>query len=326
MPFNLFSRSESPAIYYVAEDVVKPSWGTATAYHHVQMLNAMGHKAFMLHHKQSSKLQWVNIPAPIRFFDQNIQFKPSEILVVAEVLCDADYILTIPCRKIAHVQNAFFLVGPKKIKDPDFSRLGYEKALVPMPHLKDVMEKHHRLPAEIVPYFLPEYFFGQEKKERKKQILFYSKFDNIDFNILKQVLCDHLDRPQYKEWKAVELVNMTHEQTAAAMHESMFFVNINCYEAFNTSVPEAMAAGCINLCYEAFGGKDYLKNKENAYVFSNNNVYPLLDQLFYLIDNFEKSQNELAEIRKNAHATAAQYKKENTRHALEKFYSGILKR
>ena len=35
------------------------------------------------------------------------------------------------------------------------------------------------------------------------------------------------------------------------MQTSLFLVNVNSLEAFNTTVPEAMAAGCIPVCYEA---------------------------------------------------------------------------
>jgi glycosyltransferase involved in cell wall biosynthesis len=121
----------------------------------------------------------------------------------------------------------------------------------------------------------------------------------------------------------IELENRSHEEVAKLMKESAFFVSVNTHEAFNSTVPEAMAAGCIVVCYEAYGPKDFLINNQNAFVFPNNYVYPLISKLYELIDNHLNIQNKLAEIRSNAYKTACKYTMRNTEHALIDFFQNF---
>ena len=108
------------------------------------------------------------------------------------------------------------------------------------------------------------------------------------------------------------------------MQTSAFFINVNSLEGFNTTVPEAMAAGCIPICYDAFGGRDFLRDGHNAYVFPNHYAYPLLDKLFDLMDRYDQMQEELARMRMHAYATACQYTADHTEQALLTFYRSLL--
>ena len=65
---------------------------------------------------------------------------------------------------------------------------------------------------------------------------------------------------------------LTHVQTAEMMKRSALLLNLSALESFNALVPEALAAGCIAFCYEAYGGRDYLRPGENAFVWPNNYV------------------------------------------------------
>ncbi len=126
-------------------------------------------------------------------------------------------------------------------------------------------------------------------------------------------------------WELVELSGYSHHETAALLQESTFFVSLNTREAFNTSVPEAMAAGCIPICYEAFGGQDYLRNGENAFVFSNNTIYPLIEKLLDLIDHYDSALDKLAKMRESAFETASHYTRDNTREALLAFFEAEIR-
>ena len=126
-------------------------------------------------------------------------------------------------------------------------------------------------------------------------------------------------------WKVLVLKEKTHRETADILRKSAFLANVNCREAFNTTVPEAMAAGCIPICYDAYGGRDFLENGINAYVFPNNHIYPLLEKLFELMDNYDSVQEELSRIRNNAFQTACRYREEHTEKVLTDFYTSIIK-
>ena len=81
-----------------------------------------------------------------------------------------------------------------------------------------------------------------------------------------------------------------------------------------------MAAGCVVLCYEAFGGRDFLRDGENANVFPNHYVFPLVDRLFALMDRFECGGSELAVMRHRGYESALEFTAERTERALLRFF------
>jgi hypothetical protein len=85
-----------------------------------------------------------------------------------------------------------------------------------------------------------------------------------------------------------------------------------------------MAAGCIALCYEAYGGRDFLRDGGNAHVFPNHYVFPLVDRLFELIAGFETRREELGRMRRLAHETARAFAGEGTERALLEFVRPLL--
>jgi glycosyltransferase involved in cell wall biosynthesis len=108
------------------------------------------------------------------------------------------------------------------------------------------------------------------------------------------------------------------------MKTSRFLVNVNSHEAFNTTVPEAMAAGCIPLCYEAVGGCDFLRDGENAVVFANQAVYALVERLCDLIDHGDEQAAWLDSLRAGGERTAAAFQPAATARALAGFFADRL--
>jgi poly(glycerol-phosphate) alpha-glucosyltransferase len=108
------------------------------------------------------------------------------------------------------------------------------------------------------------------------------------------------------------------------MKTSVFLVNVNSLEGFNTTVPEAMAAGCIPICYDAVGGRDFLRDGENAIVFANHDVYALIERVRELVDGFDEHDPWLAGLRDGGRRTAAAFQSRATAQALARFFSSRL--
>jgi glycosyltransferase involved in cell wall biosynthesis len=105
------------------------------------------------------------------------------------------------------------------------------------------------------------------------------------------------------------------------MQTSMFLVNVHSHEGFNTTVPEAMAAGCVPVCYEAGGGRDFLLDGQNAVVFANQEVYALVERVCELLDRCEEIEPFLERLRAGGERTAASFRPESTAQALARFFS-----
>jgi glycosyltransferase involved in cell wall biosynthesis len=122
----------------------------------------------------------------------------------------------------------------------------------------------------------------------------------------------------------VEVERRSHRDVARILRRAAFHVNVNCHESFNAMVPESMAAGCIPICYEAFGGRDYLADGANAYVFPTHQAFPLVERTLELMASYEKMQPELRRIQCGGLETACQYTESRTGSALMEYFESVL--
>lgn len=316
-------------IWYFVPDYDQPSWGIGMLYHHVELLNKNGFNATILHERFPFRVNWLEVNVPIQYLNQEgLNFSKEDTIVVPETLAGDQRILNTQARKIVFIQNCFLIFS--SLNQPyTYRQLGYEHAFTYLPHLHRIIKQHFDIDTTDIPPFVAPYFYLSPhtftQPKRKKRILLFPKTGIPDHDIVEKLLSKKLSRGESRSgaWEIIELRNKSHREVADFMKTSTIFVSTNTHEAFNSSVPEAMAAGCIVVCYEAYGPKDFLKNKQNAFVFPNNYAYPLIDKLYELIDNYDILQEELAELRTDAYRTAFTYRKENTEKALIHFFSSF---
>ena len=335
----------TPKIYYLAPDFDVPSWGCGMLYKHVDILIRNGINASIIHYKKPFRYSWFESETKIVYLDDpSLRVEEHDILVVPEVNIIDDVPQRIKCRKILFIQN-IFIIFTKIDKARNFDELGYEHCVVTMPHMKKAVEINFGVDASVIPVSIAPYFFLDEKdldKERSKTVILfpknaYGQLGQLDYDILTKILNKKFpgsanrllgifSEQDKSKWHTLEIRGKTHRQVAEIMKQSSFYVCVNTLEGFNVTVPEAMAAGCIPVCYDAFGGIDYLQNNTNAYVFNNNHIYPLLEKLFYLIDNYDDMQDDFSNIRKCAYETALGYTENQLEESIIRFYSTLLNR
>lgn len=294
-------------------------------YTHVAILRRHGFDAWVLHQQAPFKPAWLDIDVPVSYLDKPVALPDSsDLLVVPEVLAGSAPARALPGRRVVFVQNAFAIL-PGLAGAADYRSLGYERAIAVMPHVREVVERHFGVPAPVVPPCIARHFFAEpdtlDRTPHSRRILLApAKVASPDGDVLRALLKRRAaDLPG---WSVMELRGFSHREVARLMRGSVFLVNTNLGESFNATVPEAMAAGCIALCYEAYGGRDFLRDGENAHVFPNHYVYPLLERLFDLIDGFETRHDEMAAMRRRAYATAQSFTETQTEQALLEFMAG----
>jgi hypothetical protein len=235
-----------------------------------------------------------------------------------------------PGRTILFVQGSYPLfasIGGRRA----MSELGFDQAITILPHARAVLTRFFGIETTVVPPFIAPYFFsapgfsGPGHRPRTKRVLLHVKPDYEQAGFLARKIFENLwSEGPTADWELDRFDGLGHRQVAERMAESAFLVNLNVLEAFNTTVPEAMAAGCIPLCYEAVGGRDFLVDGENAYVFPNGDIVPLVERLFALLEGYEHQQEELASLRSRARATAEGYQESTTGNALDRFFRDAL--
>ena len=274
-------------------------------------------------------MSWLDTRPEIRYLDARFRPDPRDLLVVPEVLAHIDDVYAISCRRIVFVQGSFLIQSGFE-HAVDYRELGFEAAMAVLPHVCEIVGRHCGLTPKLVPPFIAPYFFSDDNelaRPRRRRILLvgkpeYRQAGHLDYDIATKILSRSLQsRP---EWSLVELTGQTHRETAKTMKDSALLLNLNTLEAFNTTVPEAMAAGCLVICYEAYGGRDFLRPGENAFVWPNNHIYPLLDHLCALIDRYDPDSEEMTAMQRAAVATAGGFREARTAEALREFFEPLV--
>jgi hypothetical protein len=321
---------DKPKIYYLAPDSNTPSWGLGIIYHHVLALNEAGFNAFLVHEKSPFKVDWLDAKVPVLYWNHSIKINPDDIVVVPEVKVNLKELKKLKCRKILFVQASSFLFEMLPDDETHLS-LGFESAIGIMPHMMPIIEQFTGLKAQMIRPFIAPYFRKEKSKlhEREKIILIFPKFNQQDFGIVRRVINDRLQKINPKglkgifksKWKLVVLKGKTHKEVAKLMQEATFFIATNTFESFNASCVEAMSAGCLSICYEGFGPRDYMVNGKNAFVFPNNEAYQLSNFVFDLIDNYEAKEELIMRVRETGYELAETYNYQTTKAELRDYFS-----
>ena len=309
-------------IYYLIADYAPQSWGNGMIYEHVRILRDAGYDACALHHHAPFRPQWLEIDVPIRYLDERgFAPKRDDIVVVPEVLAESEVVQRFPWRRFVFVQGSFLIFRGLQ-KHAEYSELGYEEAIAILPHVARVVERHFGIGAEVVPPFVAEHFFEPAEAPREKRVLLAMKEGYRALGISDQEVAQRLLEKEIGRrpgWSLTILEGFSHREVGALMRSSMFLVNVFSHEAFNTTVPEAMASGCIPICYDARGGSDFLKNGENAIVFPNQHVYEVVERVCELMDRGDATLFE--RVRRGGRETAASFNPKRTADALTAFFA-----
>ncbi len=323
-------------IHYLVPDYDVPSWGVGLLYHHVRLLREIGFDAYVVHRGKRFRLSWLDLEVPVLSIEANeFQPRPEDILVMPEVMAHDPATATWACRRVVIVLGNF-LMWEGTEEAFDYRDLGFEAAMAILPSTGDIIARHCGLEPALVPPFIAPYFFADSNelsRPRERRLVMVGKPDYrqagyLDYDIASKLLrrqVRRVGREQGRDWELLELSGQTHRQVAETMKRAAFLLNTNTLEAFNSTVPEALAAGCVVFCYDAYGGRDFLEPGKNAFVWPNNHVYPLVEELCRVIEQYDQSQDRLAAVRAAAAETAGQFQEAQTARALGSLFGGLVR-
>lgn len=317
-------------IYYYIPPNPKPSWGVGMICYHILILNRLKFKATGITEEPNFKIGWLDVEIPVTSIrEAKKEMNKDDFLIIPEFYSGREDLHKLKCRRIVFVQNAFYINDGLR-NGMSYERMGFDAVFYYMSHLRRILPEFTSLPLYETPPFIAPYFFETNSSApREKQILVYPKFQSRDYNILMYLLRKRLSgviKPDnllshFKTgWRIVEIDNLTHKAVAQKMKKGAIFICLNTAEAFNSAIPEAMASGCINICYDGYGTRDILKDTVNAFVFPNNHIFELVDKVTDIVLNYDSYQDTLSSIRYNAMESAKEYSIENLEHSLLLFF------
>jgi hypothetical protein len=245
-----------PTIYFFCPDLPHVLGGVRQIYRQVDMLNANGFDAWVVHRKKGFKIKWFEHetrvmyePAPVR--------KQLDVAVFPEIWGSKINQWGKEIRKAVFNQNAYYTWTSQPLKgkfDPPYLNPQVIATIVVSEDSRRYLEYvFPKMPIYRIRYSInPKLYFPEQKK---KQIAVMPRKNLED---VKQVLHNLSCRGALQGWKVALIDKFSEAQAAAVLRESAVFLSSSHPEGFGLPPCEGLACGCIVVGYHGGGGKEFL--------------------------------------------------------------------
>jgi hypothetical protein len=252
---------ERPTIYVLSPDIESPTGGIKVLYRHVDILNAHGFDASIMHQNFGFRCTWFDNTTRVSYAG-NTELKPNDFLVFPEVFGPGFARFAPGVRKVVYNQSGYLTFQGYPIDgsgdvtpylDPDvvatfsISENAIRYMNVAFPDMR-VFRMHWSLDASTYSFVGPSH--------KKRQICFMPRRHPEDaiqvFNMLKF-------HGALRDFSVVPIHDMSAQQAADVMGQSMIFFAFGYPEGCPLPPAEAMARGCVVVGYHGWGGLEYFK-------------------------------------------------------------------
>jgi glycosyltransferase involved in cell wall biosynthesis len=248
----------SGTIYFATPDFPAPSGGIRTIYRHVDILNAAGISASVLHARPGFRCRWFDNSTTVTDATTTA-LGSADRLVVSEL--DVDLLRRLPrmprhvvlnqsghltwqrnpIATTAHYLHCPQLAGVVVVSQHSAEMLGHA-----IPHLK-VTRVHHAVDTE---------HFHDSATPRPPVISYMPRRGRDDAACVLSMLDA---RGVLRDYDVVALDGMSHPEVAAELRRSRLFLTFTTQEGFGLPALEAMACGAYVVGFDGFGGREFMR-------------------------------------------------------------------
>jgi hypothetical protein len=243
-------------LYFFTPDLPHVLGGIKQIYRQVDVLNANGFDAWVVHRKKGFKVDWFEHqtrvmyePAPLR--------RNLDIGVFPEIWGPKINQFGKEIHKVIFNQNAFYTWKAQPLRgpfEPPYLNPQVIAGIAVSDHNRQFLKcLFPRLPVYRIKYSIDPRLFYPEPKKRQICVMLRKNIEDVKQVLHSLRLCGALEG-----WKVVLIDHFTQAQTAAVMRESAIFLNFGSPEGFGLPPAEAMAAGCIVIGYDGFAGREFM--------------------------------------------------------------------
>lgn len=246
-------------MYYLTPDQNSPHGGIRVNYRHVDLLNAAGIEAKVLHSRPGFRCDWF-IHDTRTVSAKEVGLNATDILVIPEYYATGLHLLPPEPRKIVFNQGPYHtfdripftetkagapyteilhVVAMLTVSDDGAALLGHTFPTIPIHQARAVIDSRLFHPATTLPGRRLAYLPRRRAQEREQ---------------LFHVLRSHgtLDG-----WELLPIDGVTEQRTGELMRGSAIFLSFSEREGFGLPPAEAMASGCYVVGFTGLGGRDY---------------------------------------------------------------------
>lgn len=309
-----------PSIYYLCHLPVKAG-GELVNFQHVAALRQLGWRAFVLLDDLSQvQIPLQPYPVPMVQMGPSMQWTSQDVLVLPEVTPVASWQLLKQwaCRKVMHNQNPFYTFQSfPRVADLDAYGLlgGLTCSNFTAQMLQRLGSSLHW--QTVHPYVLP-IFTSAAQAHKKRQIAYMPRKRPTETALLRHIFINK--HPQWTNIPWVEIRDMSRQQVAKVLGESLVFASFSHLEGLGLPPLEAMAAGCLVCGFNGWGGQEYATEDNGRWV-AEGDTEAFADALSLTLAQTEP-QNTAQ--RQSGLATAAQFSEAHFQTQLSQAWNTLL--
>lgn len=252
---RVVARSPVPTVYYFARDYDVPSGGVRTIYRHVDLLNAAGVPAAVLHERRGFRCGW--FPHQTRITDVgSIALGPDDLLVVPET--EAALLPRLP-ESVRHVvfNQACHLTwerDPSRITDHYLRASGLVGIMVVSAHNEELLRYAFDRPVHRVSQCVDPELFRPPERPNGRVLSYMPRRGQADTEVVLQIL---RARGALTGWSVDAVDGVDEHEVARRLRRSTIFLNVTYQEGFGLPAAEAMACGNYVVGFHGFGGREF---------------------------------------------------------------------
>lgn len=257
LPFGA-GVSPSPTVYFLTPDHDVPSGGIRVIYRHVDLLNAAGIAAFVLHRASGFRCSWFEHETKVTDFGSAV-IRRGDLLVVSEL--DVDLLAQLPpaIRYVVFNQNSHLTW--KRAPD-DMVRLysshpGLAGVVTVSGHNREMLACAFRgSPVHRVHLGIDPALFHPGRRARAPRIAYMPRRGRDDARQVLQIL---RSRGALEGWEVVPFDGLSHAEVAEQLRTTRIFLAFTHQEGFGLPAVEAMACGNYVIGNHGFAGREFFR-------------------------------------------------------------------
>lgn len=252
---RLVARSPVPTVYYFARDYDAPSGGIRTIYRHVDLLNAAGIPAAVLHERRGFRCGWFSHQTRITDVGST-GIGPDDLLVVPET--DAALLPGLPAgvRHVVFNQNCHLTwerdAGP--VTDHYLRSRDLVGIMVVSAHSEEVLRYAFDRPVYRVSQCIDPQLFGPPERRNGRVLCYMPRRGQADAEAVLQIL---RARGVLADWRIDPVHGVSEQEVARRLRRSTVFLSSTYQEGFGLPAAEAMACGNYVVGFHGFSGREF---------------------------------------------------------------------
>ena len=285
-----------PTIYVFAPDLSHPLGGMRMLYRHVDVLNANGFQAYIVHCSPKFEIDWFEYSTPV--LRGRIEMKPQDIAVCSEIggLNIAEW--AEGKRTVIFNQNCYYTFARYPMGGGVNTPYLQPQIMATIVASEDSRRYMQWVFPKLAVYRIrygidPELYYPQQKK---KQICFMPRKNKED---AKQVLYTLRYRNKLDDWTVRLIDGVSEARAAEIIRESAIFMSFGHPEGFGLPPAEAMAAECIVVGYHGNGGREFFSRAHGLPV-EMGDVLGYAQTMEQILQEYEHDPSRLKDMTREA--------------------------